>query len=142
VLGTCVCIKKYNLASVFVNSVFIKADVWKVINTLASGYFRQFSNKNAWTHVALRGNIFAPVSLALFCRQALNKIVNVLCSANLLQLICHHGIDSVRGLDLLYCNNMLRPVGIMIINVTCSVFLTSVIPVTFGPIWSCFCRAK
>jgi len=58
--------------------------------------------------------------------------------SNLLQLVSHHGTDSVRDLGLLCHNNMLRPVGIMAVNGTRSVFLLSVVPVTFGPIWPWF----
>jgi len=36
---------------------------------------------------------------------------------------------------------MLRPVGIMSVNGTRSVFLMSVVPDTFGPIWTCFLTA-
>jgi len=35
-----------------------------------------------------------------------------------------------------------RPVGIMVVNGTRSLFLMSVVPVTFGPIWPWFCRAR
>jgi len=58
---------------------------------------------------------------------------------NLLQLVSHHGTDSVRDLGLLCRNKMHRPVGIMVVNGTHSVFLMPVIPVTFVLIlpWCC-----
>jgi len=43
----------------------------------------------------------------------------------------HHGTDSVRDLGLLCRNKMLRPVGIMVVKGIRSVFLVSVVPVTF-----------
>ena len=33
----------------------------KLLNTFRTGWFRGFLEKNAWTHVALRGNFSAPV---------------------------------------------------------------------------------
>ena len=59
--------------------------------------------------------------------------------AHLLQLVSHHDTDSVRGLGL---HKMLRPAGIMVVIGTGNVFLMSVVPVTFGPIWSWFCPAR
>jgi len=46
---------------------------------------------------------------------------------NILQLVSHHGTDSVRDLGLLCRSKMIRPVGIMVANGNHSVFLTSVI---------------
>jgi len=48
-------------------------------------------------------------------------------SSNLLQLVSHHGTDSVRDLGLLCRNKMVRPVRIMVVSGTCSVFLMSVV---------------
>ena len=45
------------------------------------------------------------------------------------------GIDSMRDLGLICRNKLLRPIGIMAASDTLSVFLMSVVPVTFGPIW-------
>jgi len=53
-----------------------------------------------------------------------------LAHANLLQLVRHHGTDSVRDLGLLCRSKMLRPAEIMVVNITCSVFLMSVVSVT------------
>ena len=75
----------------------------------------------------------------IFCRPALNKIVNIWCNANLLQLISHHGTFSVRDLGLLCCNKILWPAVIRVVIATRSVFLVSVISVTFGLIWPWFC---
>ena len=52
-----------------------------------------------------------------------------LARANLLRLVSHHGIVSVRDLGLVCSNEMLRPAGIMVVNGTRSVFLMSVLPV-------------
>jgi len=52
----------------------------------------------------------------------------------------HHGTDSVRDLGLLCCSNMLRPVGIMVVNGTRSVFLMSVVPVTLEQLGFCAAR--
>jgi len=65
-----------------------------------------------------------------------------LANANLLQLVNHHGTDSVTDIGLLCRNKILRPVGIMVINGNCIVFLMSVVPVTFGPIWPWFRTAR
>ena len=80
-------------------------------------------------------------SLTLFCGPAL-KILNALAHANLLQLVSHRGTDSVRDLGLPCRNKMLRPVGIMVVNGTRSVFIRSVVPVTFRPIWPWFRTAR
>ena len=61
-----------------------------------------------------------------------------LAHANLLQLVSHRDTDSVRDMGLLCCNKMLRPLRIMVFNGTRSVFLVSVVPVTFGLIWLWF----
>jgi len=50
-----------------------------------------------------------------------------LARSNLLKLVCHHGTDSVRNLGLLCNNKMLRPVRIMVVNGTRSVFIMSVV---------------
>jgi len=55
--------------------------------------------------------------------------------------LSHHGTDSMRDLGLLCLNKMLRPVGITFSG-TRNVFLTSVIPVTFGPAWPWFRTAR
>jgi len=65
-----------------------------------------------------------------------------LAHASLLQLVSHRGTDSVRDVGLLCRNKMPRPAGIMVFNGTRSVFLMSVVPVTFGPIWSWFRTAR
>ena len=57
-----------------------------------------------------------------------------LAHVNLLQLVNHHGTDSLRDLGLLYSNKKLWSVGIMVVNGTRSVFLMSVVPVTLRPI--------
>jgi len=44
--------------------------------------------------------------------------------ANLLQLVCHHGTDSVRDLGFLCRNKMLQPLRFMVVSGTRSVFLT------------------
>jgi len=44
-----------------------------------------------------------------------------LANVNLLQLVTHHGTDSLRDLGLLCHNKMLRPVGITVVNGTRSV---------------------
>jgi len=56
-----------------------------------------------------------------------------LAHANLFQFISHHSTDSVRDLVLLYCNKMLRLVGIMVVIGTRSVFLMSVVLVQAWP---------
>ena len=48
-----------------------------------------------------------------------------LANTNLLQLASHHGTDSVKDLGLLFRNKMLRPVDIMVVSDTRSVFLMS-----------------
>jgi len=49
--------------------------------------------------------------------------------ANLLQLVSHYGIDSVKDLGLLCLNKVLRPAGIIVVNGTRIVFLMSVVTV-------------
>jgi len=61
-----------------------------------------------------------------------------LAHANLLQLVGHHGNDSVTQWEIWACFVAIRyfqPVEVMVVNGTRSVFLTSVVPVTFEPIW-------
>ena len=48
----------------------------------------------------------------------------------------------MRDLGLLCRNEMLRSVGIMVVNGIRSVFLISVVPATFGPIWPWFRTAQ
>ena len=67
-------------------------------------------------------------SLALVFEPALNKIM--FDHANLLQHVSHHG-TLVTDLGLLCHEKVLRPVRIMGVNGTRSVFIISVVPVTF-----------
>ena len=69
---------------------------------------------------------------------------NIECSlhANLLQLISHHGTDSVRDLGLFHRKKIPRPVGIAVVNAIRVLFLMAVVPGTFGPIWPWFHTAR
>jgi len=55
------------------------------------------------------------------------SIKESLTHANLLQLASHHDTDSVSDLELLCRSKTLRPIGIMVVNSTRSVFLMSVV---------------
>jgi len=59
-----------------------------------------------------------------------------------IHLVSYHGTDAVKDLDLLCRNKMLRPIGILLVNGTRSVFLMSVVPVTFGRIWPWFVTTR
>jgi len=55
-------------------------------------------------------------------------------------LVSHLGTDAAKDLDFLCRNKILRHVGISLVNVTRSMFLISVVPVTFG--LTCFPTAR